>query len=51
MPTINIRVSKEVKAYLKELAAKEGKTLSAMLREVSAKEAYKILKQYKPTAD
>lgn len=46
MPTINIRVSKEVKKYLKELAAKEGKTLSAMLRENATTEAYKVLRRY-----
>ena len=47
MPSINIRVSKEVKAYLKELAAKEGMTLSAMLRSVSKKRALEILKKNK----
>lgn len=46
MPTINIRVSKEVKQYLKELAAAEGKTLSAMLRQVSIEEARKVLKKF-----
>lgn len=47
MATINIRVSKEVKQYLKELAAAEGKTLSAMLRESATAEAHKVLRQYK----
>lgn len=51
MPTINIRVSKEVKQYLKELAAQEGKTLSAMLRESATTEAHKVLRRYKHRRD
>lgn len=47
--TINIRVSKDMKTYLKELAAKEGKTLSAMLRESAATEAQNVLRKYKLT--
>jgi uncharacterized protein (DUF1778 family) len=50
MPTINIRVSKEVKLHLKELASQEGKTLSAMLRESAVEEAHKVLKTYKRKA-
>ena len=47
MVMINIRVSKEVKKHLKELAAQEGKTLSAMLREAATGEARKVLRKYK----
>jgi len=47
VPSINIRVSKEVKKHLKELAAQEGKTLSAMLRESATAEAHKVLRNYK----
>ena len=46
--TINIRVSKEVKKYLQELAAQEGKTLSGMLREVSGDRARQILRKNNP---
>lgn len=44
--TINIRVSKEVKRHLQELARQEGKTLSTMLRESASAEAHKVLKRY-----
>lgn len=47
MATINIRVSREVKQWLQEQAAKEGKSLSAMLRESATAEAHKVLRGYK----
>jgi uncharacterized protein (DUF1778 family) len=43
---IGIRVSRDVRRHLKELAAQEGKTLSAFLRESAVAEAHKVLKKY-----
>jgi uncharacterized protein (DUF1778 family) len=43
--TINIRVSKQDKQLLKEAAAQEGKTLSALLRESATEEANNVLQK------